>query len=146
MMTDSATAVIQASTGEISAILLDATAMADWNPALLSVGGPAGPAEVGRRYPVELRGGFHGHMVYRAVEAGRIDIDYRFPLLGLEQGTWRLDIRSGDNGEPATRVVHTFTHPGLVGRLTAGIFRGVAELRVARLAGRAEGRQGGGRS
>jgi hypothetical protein len=138
MMTDTATAAIRASTREISAILLDATAMADWNPALLSVGGPPGPAEVGLLYPVVLRPGFHGHMVYRTVEAGRIDIDYRFPVLGLEQGTWRLESRGGS--ESATRVVHTFTHPGFVGKLTAGIFRGVAELRVARLAERAEGR------
>jgi hypothetical protein len=130
MMSDSATIRTPASAQEVRAILLDPAGMPGWNPALLSLTGASGPAQVGLRYPVVLRGGFRGHMLYRAVEAARIEIDYTFPILGWEHGAWELT-NLPDGG---TQVVHTFRHPGIVGRLTAGMFRGVAALRVGRLA------------
>ena len=57
------------------------------------------------------------------------DIDYRVRLLGLEEGTWVLEVVDPER----TRVRHTFKHEGIAGGLTAGIFRGVAGLRVGRL-------------
>lgn len=131
----SATRPIPARAERIRGILLDPAAMPDWNPALLALTG-GGPAVVGHRYPIVLRGGFHGRMVYRSITDSRVDIDFDLGV-GRENGWWELT----DQPEAGITVVrHAFVHPGLAGRIMAGAFRGVAELRVGRLDDRIRGR------
>jgi polyketide cyclase/dehydrase/lipid transport protein len=127
-MIDTATAIVAAEPGRIREVLLDPAAMPGWNPALLSLTG-TGEAVLDHPYPVVVRGGLRGHMTYRRIQDDQIDIDYRVRLLGLEEGTWILEVVDPDH----TRVRHTFKHEGFAGGLTAGIFRGVAGLRVGRL-------------
>ena len=127
-MIDTATAIVAAEPGPIRRVLLDPAGMPGWNPALLSLTG-TGEAVLDHPYPVVVRGGLRGHMTYRHIADEKIDIEYRVRLLGLEEGTWVLEPVDAEH----TRVRHTFKHEGFAGGLTAGIFRGVAGLRVGRL-------------
>jgi hypothetical protein len=125
---DRAVRDIPARPESIRAVLLNPVGMPGWNPALLSVAG-SGPAVVGHRYPIVLRPGIRGHMIYRAVTEERIDIDFDI-VIGRERGWWEL---TEQPDKASTLVCHAFVHPGLLGRIMAGAFSGVAELRVGRL-------------
>jgi hypothetical protein len=68
------------------------------------------------------------------LEDQRIDTTWRVPGFH-ENGTWRFE-RHG----PDTLVTHEFRHEGPLARLLSNAYRGVAELRLDRLAQRAAGR------
>ncbi|WP_413757894.1 SRPBCC family protein [Streptomyces sp. MMBL 11-3] len=111
-------------------ILLEPTALAEWNPAFLSVGGPS-QALTGRRYPLVARGALRGHWEYLSI--GDTLIEGRWEVPGLaETNSWKLVPH-----EEGTHVTHSFTHRGGLAALLRPAFAGVADLRLDRLAGRA---------
>jgi hypothetical protein len=114
-------------------ILLEPTALAEWNPAFLSVGGPAA-AIVGRRYPLTARGGLTGHWEYHSIEETLIEGGWHVSGLS-ESNSWRLLPHGSE-----THVTHSFTNRGTLAALLRPAFAGVADLRLGRLAERARQR------
>ncbi|MFI7504707.1 SRPBCC family protein [Streptomyces sp. NPDC049687] len=133
MNTVSSHILIPAPVATVRQILLEPTALAEWNPAFLSVRGPSA-AIVGHRYPLTARGGLKGHWQYRAIGATLIEGHWEVPGLS-ETNTWRL-LPYGTG----TRVSHSFTNQGSLAALLRPAFAGVADLRLGRLAQRAEQR------
>lgn len=131
MTTQQSTMTMTASADEIRRVLLTPLELADWNPAFTSIAGPP-TAEAGTPYPIRVRPGFNGTLTYTAITPDRIDVDWQVPGL-REQGTWTLT----DAG--ATTVVqHSFTQSGPLSVALRNAFRGVADLRLQRLAERVE--------
>lgn len=130
MNTASSHILIPAPVHVVRQILLEPTSLADWNPAFLSVRGPA-EAIVGERYPLTGRGGLRGHWEYRAIGETLIEGYWEVPGLS-ETNTWR--VLPHGNG---THVTHSFTNQGALATLLAPAFSNVADLRLGRLAERA---------
>jgi hypothetical protein len=133
MNTVSSHILIPAPVETVRQILLEPTALAEWNPAFLSVQGPSA-AIVGHRYALTARGGLQGHWEYRAIGDTLIEGHWEVPGLS-ETNSWRL-LPHG-NG---TRVTHSFTNQGSLAFLLRPAFAGVAGLRLGRLAQRTEQR------
>lgn len=114
-------------------ILLEPTSLAEWNPAFVSVTGRS-LAVVGERYPLVARGGLRGHWEYRAIGESVIDAYWQVPGLA-ETSTWQLLPH-----HRGTHVRHSFSNHGAVATMLRGAFGNVADLRLGRLAERAEGR------
>jgi hypothetical protein len=129
MTTQHSETTIAAPAADVRRILLTPLELADWNPAFSSISGPAVP-EVGTTYAIRVRPGLDGTLAYAGITPERIDIDWQVPGLH-EQGTWTLT-QTGD----ATVVQHGFTHSGPLSVLLRNAFRGVADLRLERLAQR----------
>ncbi|MEW2570692.1 SRPBCC family protein [Streptomyces sp. NPDC047070] len=122
--------LIPAPVGIVRQILLEPTALAEWNPAFLSVKGPS-EALTGRRYPLVARGALRGHWEY--VSIGETLVEGRWEVPGLaETNSWSL-LPHGEG----THVTHSFTHRGGLAALLRPAFAGVADLRLDRLSGRA---------
>lgn len=124
-----ATVLVPAPLHVVRQALLDPLALAEWNPAFLTIKGSA-EAAVGVRYPITTRGGLRGYFEYLLIETGRIDTAWRVPGLA-ETGTWRLEAHGA-----STLVVHGFQHQGPLARVLR--FDGVAQLRLDRLAQRVQ--------
>jgi hypothetical protein len=124
---------VQAPLPVVRRILLESSALADWNPAFLSVQAPRTAAE-GQRYPIRTRGSLKGFLEYRRITDTLIVGHWEVPGL-IEDHTWELSA-DGDR----TRVRHTFEHRGALAALLRRAFADVAELRLGRLAERAQGR------
>lgn len=120
---------VAAPPAQVREVLLDAAAVPEWNPAIRSLTGPD-RAQVGESYPVVVRGGLRGQATWTRIEAGRVDVRIAVPGL-TEDGWWQLTPQPG-----GTLVVHGFSHRGPLAAVLSRAFRGVAELRLARLAGR----------
>jgi hypothetical protein len=120
---------ITASAEAIRRVLLTPSEFADWNPAFTSITGPD-TAEVGTPYPIRVRPGFNGTLTYSGITPDRIDIDWQIPGLH-EKGTWTL---TSDGA--ATVVRHGFSQSGPLAVALRNAFRGVADLRLQRLADR----------
>jgi hypothetical protein len=133
MNTVSSHILIPAPVKTVRRILTEPTALAEWNPAFLSVRGPAAAA-VGRRYALTAKGGLRGHFEYRGISDTLIDCYWEVPGLS-ETSTWRL--LPHDQG---SHVTHTFTHQGTLAALLRPAFAGAADLRLQRLARRAQQR------
>ncbi|MGI8334795.1 SRPBCC family protein [Actinomadura scrupuli] len=129
MTSQEATRFIDVPPADVRRALLDPRALPDWNPAFHSLDGPAGAA-TGIRYPITARGGLSGHWEYTLITDHRVDAVWQVPGL-RETGTWLLDERDG-----GTVVTHGFQHQGRLARLLRNAYRGVAELRLDRLAQR----------
>jgi uncharacterized protein YndB with AHSA1/START domain len=121
---EQATAVIAADRATIRHALLDVLALPSWNEAFLSIDGPEQPA-VGVRYALRVRPGLSGHLEYTAIEPDRIEITWQVPGLH-ENGTWVLG--------PDHQVTHSFTHAGPLAALLRSAYRGIAAVRLDRLA------------
>jgi hypothetical protein len=124
-----ATGLVDATPEAVRAVLLDVLAMPAWNPAFLDISGPP-TAQVGVDYAIRVRPVFTGTLRYDAIEPGRIDMSWRVPGFH-ETGSWHL--------EPAgqgTIVRHSFSHRGPLARALSSAYRGVATLRITRLASR----------
>lgn len=132
MTAQRATRLINAPVPQIRNALLDPRALPEWNPAFHTVDGPA-RATTGVSYPITVRGGLTGSWQYATIEDQRIDTTWRIPGFH-ETGTWRFEPRGQD-----TLVIHEFHHQGPLARLLSNAYRGVAELRLDRLAQRASG-------
>lgn len=129
MNEQSAVRRIQAPLGRVHTVLTTPAALPDWNPAIHTLTGQ-GPAEIGRRYPISARGGLSGHLAYAEIEPDRIHT--RITVQGLqEDGYWKL-VSDGSS----TVVEHGFRHRGPLARLLTAAFRGVADMRLDRLAQR----------
>ena len=111
-------------------ILLEPTALAEWNPAFMSVQGPE-HANIAQRYPIQVRGGLTGHWEYRSISEEVIEGYWEVPGL-TETNTWEL--RPYGSG---THVTHSFQHRGALAALLRPAFANVAQLRLSRLAQRA---------
>ncbi|MFI6680164.1 SRPBCC family protein [Kribbella sp. NPDC050470] len=123
---EQATMVIPATPNRIRAVLLDPRALPLWNEAFLSVDGPAQPA-VGQRYALRVRPGLSGRLEYAVIEADRIELRWEVPGF-RESGTWTI----GESG----LVGHDFTQAGPLATLLRTAYRGIAAVRLDRLADR----------
>lgn len=133
MNTVSSDILVAAPLHVVRQILLEPTALADWNPAFLEVRGPAA-ALVGTRYPLTAKGGLRGHWEYLAI--GERDIEGSFEVPGLaETNSWHLRPQGA-----GTLVAHSFTNRGALATLLRPAFANVADLRLDRLADRARRR------
>ena len=131
MNEQSAKRYVHASPERVRKILLQPLSYPDWNPAFLSVRGPA-PAIVGQAYEIRTRGSLAGTFTYTRIEDDLIEASWQVPGL-REIGTWQLQATS-----TGTIVVHEFSQHGVLARALSAAFRGVSQLRVGRLAERAE--------
>jgi len=121
---EQATAVIPADQAAIRQALLDVLALPSWNEAFLSIEGPEQPA-VGVRYALRVRPGLSGHLEYTAIEPDRIEITWQVPGFH-ETGTWILG--------PDQQVTHSFTQTGPLAAVLRSAYRGIAAVRLDRLA------------
>ncbi|MFI7060397.1 SRPBCC family protein [Kribbella sp. NPDC050124] len=119
-----ATLVIPADPNRIRAVLLDPRALPLWNEAFLGVDGPPHPA-VGQQYTLRVRPGLSGRLEYTAIEPDRIELRWEVPGF-RETGTWTI-------GE-AGLVGHSFTQAGPLAALLRTAYRGIATVRLERLA------------
>ena len=133
MTTRSAQVVVDAPLPVVRQILLEPSALADWNPAFLSVKAPR-TAAVGQRYPLWTRGAFKGFLEYRHVTGTLIAAHWEVPGF-VEDHSWELRPH-----HRRTHVTHLFEHHGALAAVLRPAFANVAELRLGRLAERAEGR------
>jgi hypothetical protein len=115
----------------VRAILLEPAALPEWIPGFRAI--TAGwRARVGVRYPVAVRGGLTGYLIYSATGERRIETTWRVPGL-VESASWTL-IPSGSG----VLVRHSFEHSGpAAALLRRGSFENVADLRLTALAERA---------
>jgi len=123
---EEARSTIPARPDEIRAALLDVLALPQWNEAFVSLEGPPVPA-VGTSYDLQVRPGLRGQLEYAAIEPGRIEIRWQVPGF-RETGVWTID-ESG-------LVTHTFTQTGPLAALLKSAYRGIAKVRLERLAAR----------
>ncbi|GAA3888013.1 SRPBCC family protein [Streptomyces sedi] len=130
----SANVLIDSPSLTVFQILLEPRRLAEWNPAFLSVSGPP-EARVGTHYPIRARGGLSGHWEYHRIEESRVEGYWEVPGL-VEHNTWELSPH-GDG----TRVRHSFAHQGALAALLRPAFANVADLRLGRLAERAQERR-----
>lgn len=123
----------------VRAILLEPSALPEWNAGLRAI--TAGwRAQVGVRYPVAVRGGLTGYLLYTATGERRIETTWRIPGLA-ESNSWTL-IPDGSG----TLVRHAFENTGPVAMMLRGTFENAADVRLERLAERAVARFGARRS
>lgn len=133
MNTNSSHILIAAPPPVVRQILLEPAALAEWNPAFLSIRGPH-LAAVGQRYVIQVRGGLNGHWEYRRISEELIEGYWEVPGF-KETNDWKL--RPHGSG---THVTHSFQHRGPLAAVLRPAFANVAELRLNRLAQRATGR------
>lgn len=120
---------LNVSPDQIRGALLDPRALPEWNPAFRSIGGPE-PTAIGTIYPITAIGGLTGTWEYTRIEDESIDMTWQVPGF-RETGTWQMRAHMG-----GTVVTHSFSHEGPLARMLSHAYRGVAELRLDRLAGR----------
>lgn len=106
--------------------LLDALSLPEWNEAFLAIDGPDEPA-VGIRYALRVRPGLSGHLEYTAIEPDRIEISWQVPGFH-ETGSWILG--------PDDQVTHSFEQAGPLAAVLRPAYRGIASVRLGRLANR----------
>ena len=82
-----------------------------------------------------MRPGLSGEFWYAAITEDHIETRWEVPVMA-EVGTWDLHQHGA-----LTLVTHAFEHTGPLAKLLSGAFRGVADLRLARLADRADALQ-----
>jgi uncharacterized protein YndB with AHSA1/START domain len=127
MSAQNATSVIRAAPTEVRRLLLDPLALPSWNPAFHSVDGPPDAAP-GTRYAIRVRPGLTGSLEYTRVGLDRIDMAWDVP--GFHETGW-WTIQPDDAG---TLVHHRFQHTGRLASALRRAYRGVAPLRLQRLA------------
>lgn len=117
---------IEAPVSDVLAILLDAAALPEWNPAFSAVSAE-GSATVGQPNAIRVKGFLRGELVYDRISGSEVAMTIRIPGL-TEQGTWRLAESRG-----GTTVTHAFTQSGVLAEMLEPATRDVASLRVNRL-------------
>jgi hypothetical protein len=124
--------LIRAPLERVRELLLRPLELPDWNPAFLGVGGPAQPVE-NVPYSLTVRGGLSGRLRYERIDADQVAMVWE--TAGFhESATWSLEPHGS-----ATLVRHEFDHSGPLAYMLRPAFATVAELRLQRLAERAEG-------
>jgi hypothetical protein len=132
---EQASSTIQATSAEIRHTLLSPLALPEWNEAFLSIEGPAEPS-TGERYSLRVRPGWSGWLGYTAIEADRIELTWQVPGFH-ETGSWTIV-----PGGQSTLVRHSFEHAGPLAAVLRHAYRGVAAIRLQRLARVAEHSRG----
>ena len=127
MTVERATRVVRADAARVRELLSRPLELPDWNPAFTRL---TGPATAVQDHPYELvtRGGLHGTFRYTAILEHRVDMRWEVPGLS-ETGTWMLEPVPG-----GTKVTHEFTQAGPLAVALRRAMRGVATLRLERLA------------
>jgi len=127
---EEATTVVASPATTVRAVLLDALALPDWNPAFRAITGPAAPA-VGVPYAIDVRGGLAGHFAYTRIEPLRVDTSWEVPGF-RETGMWVLEPHNS-----GTVIRHSFRHSGPLAALLSRAYHRVAAERLERLSRRA---------
>lgn len=126
MTIERATRTVRADAADVRDVLSRPLEVPDWNPAFTSISGPAVAVE---HHPYELVArGLRGSFRYTAILEHRVDMEWEVPGLH-ETGTWLLEPVPG-----GTQVVHEFEQEGPLAFALRRAMRGVATLRLARLA------------
>jgi hypothetical protein len=137
MTVHSATIDVRADAATIRRVLLDPSAVPQWNPAISSAHTRVTEASPGVAYAVTVKSFVRGTLTYGTPgSAWLVEYELRAPGAS-ERGSWML--RGLDGG--TTRVEHSFEHGGFVLSLMSGAFEQVAGWRLARLKSFAEGRR-----
>jgi len=124
-----ASRLIDASVDQVRSVLLDPLALPDWNPAFRNITGPA-VGLAGENYQITVHPGLAGRFAYISIEPDLITTEWE--VLGFaETGSWQLTQRGG-----RTEVSHSFAHTGPLAAILSRAYRGVAPLRLTRLARR----------
>jgi hypothetical protein len=122
---ETASLSIPATPAAIRALLLDPLALPLWNEAFVSINGPGTPV-VGQTYALRVRPGLSGQLEYTAIEAERIEISWKVPGF-RETGLWTIG---------PDLVHHSFTQSGPLAAVLRPAYRGIAAVRLERLAAR----------
>ncbi|WP_020388528.1 hypothetical protein [Kribbella catacumbae] len=109
--------------GSPAKALLTPLDLPSWNEAFLSIDGPKTPV-VGQRYRLRVRPGLNGWLEYTAISPTRIDITWQVPGFH-EDGVWLID---------QGLVTHSFEHKGALAAVLRSAYRGIAAVRLERLA------------
>lgn len=99
-----------------------------WNPLFASLTGGPDPT-VGARYELSLRLGLRGSFAYSALDDDRIGMTWEVPGM-REHCTWAI-AAAPDGGSIVTHVVE---RSGPLAAVLSGATRGIADLRLDRLA------------
>jgi len=118
---------IPAVPGAISATLLRPLALPSWNPLFRELIGRREP-RVGERYELALTVGLRGSFAYRSLDPERIAMTWQVPGM-REESVWTIQATPG-----GSLVSHRLERTGPVAIVMAGGIRGVADLRLERLA------------
>jgi hypothetical protein len=133
MTSFTATRAVRAEAKTIADIILDISALADWNPALRATDTRDARARIDYPYSVSTR--IPGRATLTYLEASTERIVWKVKVAGgLETGEWSL--------QPAgamTRVTHRMVHEGPLFTLMRRAMTPVPNLRLDRLQARAEG-------
>lgn len=127
-MTEQAERLFAASPHQVRAVLLDPLALPEWNPAFSTVSGPR-EADTRHEYRITARG-LPGSLAYEAIEPRTIRMAWQVTGF-VEVGTWTMTTTGA-----GTSVHHKFVHSGPLARFLRRAYRGVADLRLDRLADR----------
>ena len=122
---EEATRSIPATPEAIRAVLLDPLALPLWNEAFINIEGPATPS-IGQPYALRVRPGLKGQLEYTAIDADRIELSWHVPGFH-ETGLWIVG---------ADMVRHSFTQSGPLAAVLRPAYRGIAAVRLERLAAR----------
>ena len=118
---------VQAPPEAVRDVLLNVSALPEWNAALRDVATTHTRATSGHTYAVTTRLPGSGQLVYDVIE--QRCITWRLTVLGgTEVGEWRLDTVPG-----ATLVTHTIRHSGPTFAMLRGAMRDVPRMRLGRL-------------
>lgn len=88
MNTTRAVKTVTSSPDQVRAVLLDAPALPEWNPAFLSVRGPY-PATTQHRYTLTVRPGLRGTWQYTSIQDERVEAGWHVPGF-TETASWAL--------------------------------------------------------
>jgi uncharacterized protein YndB with AHSA1/START domain len=122
-----ATRVVRVDAARVRELLSRPLELPDWNPAFTRLTGPSAAVQ-DHAYELVARGGLRGTFAYTAILEHRVDMRWEVPGM-RETATWTLEPVLG-----GTRVTHEFTQAGPLAVALRRAMRGVATLRLDRLA------------
>jgi len=128
---------VQAPLQTIWDVLVDASRMADWNPAISSLLTTETVGVVGDAYATRVRGMIPA--TFRYVKISPTVVEHDLSFVGFdEHAVWELEQREGGS----TLVTHRFRQTGPVARLVPAEASDVVSLRLDRLRRRVEASMG----
>jgi hypothetical protein len=131
----SATIDIRAGHEAISGLLLDPSAVPEWNPAITRAHTRETQARPGVPYGVTVRSLLRGTLSYAPQHSGLL-VEYEMRAPGaVETGSWRLHRVDAST----TAVEHSFEHGGFLLSRMGAAFEQVAHWRLSRLKSFTEG-------
>lgn len=132
MTSDRSRRTIGAPAAAIRSILTRPLELPSWNPLFARLGGQVEP-DLDRQYGLTLRAGLRGTFAYTMIDPETIGMAWE--VAGLQEAC-RWDIRAV---APVVSIVtHTVSRSGPLASVFGGATRGLADLRLDRLAAKAE--------